>query len=64
MDDEKEDDKEEGSSSRDSRSFCWSHMLKKLTRKRRLSLKGNEAKMDIERLYPSRTFMIKKPLNL
>ena len=43
------------------RQGCWSNMLKKLTRRRRLSLKDAKPKMDVQRLYPSRTFMIKKP---
>ena len=59
---DKSDSKYVSKTSHDHRSGCWNDMLKKLTRKRRLSLKGTEMKLDVERLYPSRTFMIKKPI--
>jgi hypothetical protein len=57
------EEKSEGNSkSKEIRKGDWNAMLKKLTRNRRLSLNGNEAKLDVQRLYPSRTFMIKKPV--
>lgn len=59
---DKSDSKSVSKASHDHRSGCWNDMLKKLTRKRRLSLKGSEVKLDVARLYPSRTFMIKKPI--